>query len=100
MNSKTRTRAFFLTMILFNLAANFAHPVTPTIIKDLGLHDYMFGLSLAVRMTVNFLISRCCSAASAMASPSFSSAMPPQKAEFCWRGRWQAYSWAVSLSAS
>ena len=57
MNSKTRTRAFFATMILFNLAANFAHPVTPTIIKELGLHDYMFGLALAVMMSVNFLIS-------------------------------------------
>ena len=57
MNSKTRSRAFFATMILFNLAANFAHPVTPTIIKELGLHDYMFGLALAVMMSVNFLIS-------------------------------------------
>ena len=57
MNSKTRTRAFFATMILFNLAANFAHPVTPTIIKELGLHDYMFGLALAVMMSVNFLVS-------------------------------------------
>ena len=29
-------------MIRFNLAANFAHPVTPTVIQELHLHDYMF----------------------------------------------------------
>ena len=57
MNKKIRTWAFFATMILFNLAANFAHPVTPTVIKELGLHDYMFGLALAVMMSVNFLVS-------------------------------------------
>lgn len=44
-------------MILFNLAANFAHPVTPTIIKDLALPDYMFGLMLAAMQFSNFLFS-------------------------------------------
>ena len=40
MNYKTRFAAFFSVMILFNLAANFAHPVTPTVIQELGLNDY------------------------------------------------------------
>ena len=44
-------------MILFNLAANFAHPVTPTIIKELNLPDYMFGLMLAAMMISQFLLS-------------------------------------------
>ena len=44
-------------MVLFNLAANFAHPVTPTVIQDLNLHDYMFGLALAAMMLTNFLLS-------------------------------------------
>lgn len=35
-------------MVVFNLAANFAHPVTPTVIQELHLHDYMFGVALAV----------------------------------------------------
>jgi len=44
-------------MILFQLAANFAHPVTPTIIQDLELPDYMFGLMLAAMQLSNFLFS-------------------------------------------
>ena len=44
-------------MILFNLAANFAHPVTPTIIQQLQLPDYMFGLMLAAMMISQFLLS-------------------------------------------
>ena len=47
MKYKTRFAAFFAAMTLFNLAANFAHPVTPTVIKNLNLHDYKFGLALA-----------------------------------------------------
>lgn len=57
MKYKTRFLAFFIVLALFHLAANFAHPVTPTIIQELGLHDYMFGLALAVMMTANFLMS-------------------------------------------
>lgn len=48
---------FFTAMILFNLAANFAHPVTPTIIQELCLPDYMFGLMLAAMMISQFLLS-------------------------------------------
>ena len=57
MKYKTRFLAFFGAMTLFNLASNYAHPVTPTIIQNLGLHDYMFGLALATMMTANFLFS-------------------------------------------
>ena len=57
MKYKTRFAAFFAAMTLFNLAANFAHPVTPTVIKNLNLHDYMFGLALAAMLFTNFLMS-------------------------------------------
>ena len=57
MKYKTRYVCFFTAMILFHLAANFAHPVTPTIIHELGLPDYMFGLMLAVMMIANFALS-------------------------------------------
>lgn len=57
MKYKTRFFAFFVCMTIFNLAANFAHPVTPTIIQNLHLHDYMFGVALAVMLMTNFLMS-------------------------------------------
>ena len=57
MNYKLRFSLFFTAMVLFNLAANFAHPVTPTIIQQLGLPDYMFGLMLAAMQISNFLFS-------------------------------------------
>ena len=57
MKYKTRFVLFFAAMILFNLAANFAHPVTPTIIQQLQLPDYMFGLMLATMMMFNFMFS-------------------------------------------
>ena len=57
MKYKLRFLGFFVAMTLFHLAANFAHPVTPTIIQNLGLHDYMFGLMLATMMLANFLMS-------------------------------------------
>ena len=58
MNQKSnRMTFFFAVMFLSNMAANFVHPVTPTIIVDLGLNDYMFGLALAVAMISQFLFS-------------------------------------------
>lgn len=57
MKYKLRYILFFAAMILFNLAANFAHPVTPTIIQDLQLPDYMFGLMLAFMQISNFIFS-------------------------------------------
>ena len=49
--------AFFVVLFVFNMAASFAHPVTPTIIQRLNLSDYMFGLALAAMMVCNFLFS-------------------------------------------
>ena len=57
MKYKIRLSVVFTAMILFNLAANFAHPVTPTIIKELNLPDYLFGLMLAAMMISQFLLS-------------------------------------------
>ena len=48
---------FFAVMFVFNMAANFVHPVTPAIIVELELNDYMFGLALAAMMAFNFLFS-------------------------------------------
>ena len=48
---------FFTVLFIFNMAANFVHPVTPAIIVDLELNDYMFGLALAAMMAFNFLFS-------------------------------------------
>lgn len=48
---------FFTVMFIFNMAANFVHPVTPAIIVELQLNDYMFGLALAAMMACNFLFS-------------------------------------------
>ncbi|MBQ7916931.1 MAG: MFS transporter [Firmicutes bacterium] len=48
---------FFILVCLHFLAANFAHPVTPTIIKNLELGDYMFGLAFAGMAGFSFLFS-------------------------------------------
>lgn len=58
MNQKSnRMTFFFIVMFVFNMAANFVHPVTPTIIMELKLNDYMFGLAFATMMAFNFLFS-------------------------------------------
>ncbi len=57
MHSRRQANLFFMACVFLNLAANFAHAVTPTIIKDRGFGDYMFGVALASMMTVNFLVS-------------------------------------------
>jgi DHA1 family multidrug resistance protein-like MFS transporter len=48
---------FFATVVLLNMSASFAHPVTPTIFKNLNLGNYMFGVALGSMMIVNFLLS-------------------------------------------
>ncbi len=53
----SRLLYFFAVMFVFNMAANFVHPVTPAIIVELELNDYMFGLALAAMMAFNFLFS-------------------------------------------
>ncbi|MBP3398549.1 MAG: MFS transporter, partial [Erysipelotrichaceae bacterium] len=42
---------------LYSLVANFAHPITPTFIQNLGLHDYMFGVAFACMSLTNFAFS-------------------------------------------
>lgn len=48
---------FYILVAMQGLAANFAHPVTPTLIQNLHLPDYMFGLLFAAMSGSNFLIS-------------------------------------------
>ena len=45
--SKKRMIAFMAVSVVFYMAASFAHPVTPTLFKSLGLGDYMFGYALS-----------------------------------------------------
>ena len=38
---------FFILVAMESMAANFAHPITPTLIQQLQLPDYSFGLLYA-----------------------------------------------------
>ena len=55
--NKNKLLMFFIINGLFNLAANYAHPITPTVIKNLQLGDYMFGVAFGAMMGLNFLFS-------------------------------------------
>lgn len=57
MKSSRRTLLFFIIVTLYCLGANLAHPITPTIIQNLHLHDYMFGVAFAGMSLTNFLFS-------------------------------------------
>ena len=57
MKYRTRFTLFFVAMVMFALSSNFAHPITPTIIQDLRLNDYMFGVALAMMQLANFIVS-------------------------------------------
>ncbi len=57
MKDKKPMALFFGVMVIFNMAASFAHPVTPQLIVERGLDSSMFGVALAAMMTVNFLVS-------------------------------------------
>ncbi len=48
---------FFIIAFIFNMAASFAHPVTPTLIVERNLDSSMFGVALAAMMTMYFLFS-------------------------------------------
>ena len=54
---KNRFFLFFIIAFLFNAAASFAHPVTPTLIVERQLDSSMFGIALAAMMTMYFLFS-------------------------------------------
>ena len=55
--SQKKYKVYFALVILFYLAANFAHPVTPTLIVERGLDSSLFGVALAAMMAINFLFS-------------------------------------------
>ncbi|WP_279160733.1 MFS transporter [Thomasclavelia cocleata] len=55
--NKNKLLVFFIINGLFNLAANYAHPITPTVIKNLELGDYMFGVAYGAMIGLNFLFS-------------------------------------------
>ncbi len=55
--NKKKLLQFFAMAVLFNMAASFAHPVTPTLIVERHLDSSMFGVALAAMMTMNFLFS-------------------------------------------
>ena len=57
MRYKLRYSLFFFAMTLFIFASNFIHPVTPTLIQNLNLPDYMFGLMPAATLLFMFLFS-------------------------------------------
>ena len=56
-DSTTLLKYFFIISAFQSLAANFAHPATPTLIQNLGLNDYMFGVAFAGMSLTNFLFS-------------------------------------------
>lgn len=49
-------RVYFV-IALYSLAANFAHPITPTFFQNLKLNDYMFGVAFAAMALTNFIFS-------------------------------------------
>ncbi len=51
---KYHFQLFFIAVALESLAANFAHPITPTLIKNLQLPDYSFGMLYAGMAFTNF----------------------------------------------
>ncbi len=54
---KEKLLLFFIVAFLFNMAASFVHPVTPTLIVERHLDSSMFGVALAAMMAMNFLFS-------------------------------------------
>ncbi|MCI7221555.1 MAG: MFS transporter [Firmicutes bacterium] len=54
---KVSVNRLFIMIVLYSLVANFAHPITPTFIQNLHLHNYMFGVAFACMATTNFLFS-------------------------------------------
>ena len=51
--SKYHLQLFFFAVALESLAANFAHPITPTLIQNLQLPDYSFGMLYAAGFWVS-----------------------------------------------
>ncbi len=54
---KNKMLYFFIILSLFNIAASFVHPVTPTLIVERQLDSSVFGTALAAMQTTMFLFS-------------------------------------------
>lgn len=52
-----RVLRFLAAFVAYNMAANFAHPVTPAFIVERQLDSSMFGVALAAMLSMNFLFS-------------------------------------------
>lgn len=57
MKSKYTMTIFFVITFLHYVSANFAHPITPTLIVNLKLPSYMFGAAFAAMAFTSFLFS-------------------------------------------
>ncbi|MGI6665148.1 MAG: MFS transporter [Christensenellaceae bacterium] len=58
MEERSRPLKLFMILIaLESLAANLAHPVTPTLLQNLAMPNYMFGVAFAGMAITNFLFS-------------------------------------------
>ena len=55
--AKVSVNRMFVLVGLYGIFANLAHPITPTLIMNLNLGDYMFGVAYAAMSIVNFTIS-------------------------------------------
>lgn len=55
--NKNKILYFFIIITLFNLAASFVHPVTPTLIVERQLDSSVFGTALAAMQITMFLFS-------------------------------------------
>lgn len=54
---KYKIEVFLGILFLQSAAANFAHPITPTLLMKLGVSEYMFGLAFAMMAAALFLFS-------------------------------------------
>ena len=54
---KKKQLTFYIGMVLLQLGANMAHPVTPMFISTRGLTSSMFGYALAGAMATQFLVA-------------------------------------------
>ncbi len=58
LKEKSRALTLFLAVwAAHSVFASLAHPITPTLIKNLGIGDYMFGVAFASMAFTNFLFS-------------------------------------------
>ena len=57
MKSENKMTSFFVIVFLHYAAANFAHPITPTLIVELQLPSYTFGTAFATMALTSFLFS-------------------------------------------